>query len=606
MSTENGGDGSIDRRTVLSALATSTAAGLAGCSGGNDGNGNGSGGGNGGSDQELGERVPKITGVALAQITGAENIEQSMLHVKQQVSEVLGVPMEIKATEFVSFFEEMQQDERTASFFVNLVVPQASRLDPGYTLRGYHIRRAGTKAGGLNNYASCEFSKAVENQATAANPEKRQEYVTKALEVSSQDITPIPLTKTSGGAAYRSDQLTLPDDLGDKGIIASNHHFLYDTETSGGTEYISGAVTPGNMPNSVYTLGVKRPWYNTVYLPLIVYDKNYQLKPALAQDYSVSNSSSTFTFNLREDATFHNGDPVTAEDAKWTLEWIEEYTPQFNFVPEYSYESVKAVDEHTLEVNFPNPNPGWLNVFAPAWSGVLPKQHWLDSGADKGPTNMNLDTIVGSGPYEVEKWQPRQLLSLQPYEDHFMDVADKGLRFVGYGDRQAAYRAFEEGSLNVLFNASAQTAEKVKNELSDVADYVTVANFTSWNVHSSHSFAPAMFPEFREAVSWAIDRQRIKAFLENGNGEVCTKSSWFPDTHPSYPEDDSGLKTVGDKTANPEKAKQVLRDAGYGWDDEGRLHYPPDKDLTPPWPKGSSPCDNPDDFPCLPDLCDPI
>ncbi|WP_336023269.1 ABC transporter substrate-binding protein [Halobellus salinisoli] len=611
MSAQEDSSGTIDRRTYLSALATSMAAGLAGCGGGGgsgDGDGGDSGGdsGDGSGDQELGERVPELTGVALSQLTGAENIEQTMLHIAQQVDDVLGVPMDVEAKEFVSFFEEMQNDERTAHMHVNLVIPVATRLDPGFTLRGYHIRNAGTNvtSAGLNNWANCDFSRAVEQQAYAANPEERQEYVTEALETGSQEVVPIPLTQTAGGAAYRSDQLTLPDDLGDKGIIESNAHFLHQTESNGDTEYLSGVVTPGNMPNAVYHLGVKRPWFNTVYFPLVYYDKNYNLQPGIAEDYDVTDEFSTFTFNLRQDATFHNGEPVTAEDARWTLEWIEENTAQFSFVPQYNYDSLTAVDEHTLEVSFENPNPGWLNVFAPAWSSPLPKQHWIDAGAEDGPRNMSLDTIVGCGPYEVESWQPRELLAMQPVDDHWLDVADKGLRFVGYGDRQAAFRAFEDETVNVLFNASGQTQQRVEEDLSDVAEYVSSRNFTSWHVQSTHSTAPTMFREFREAVSWSIDRQRARAFLENGAGEIETKSSWFPRTHPSYPEDDSNMKTVGDPTANPDQARQILEDAGWGWDDEGRLHYPPDKDLTPPWPEDSSPCENPDSWPCLPELCD--
>ena len=606
MSEDASDDGSLDRRTYLSALATATAAGLAGCSGDGGSGGGGNGGGSGGGSQgELGERVPTVPGVALGGVAGAAGIEQTMNHVKRQLDEVLGVSVEISVKELTTFWNEAYNDARTFNLHADLSPPFPRNLDPSGIIVPYHIRNAGANGGdNAANYADCAFSQKVDAQQTASDEKERRKLVSEAVAAASEDVAPITLTTNTNASAVRTDQLKASD-VGKAGANMRNPEFMWNTAPTGGADGKVFNIPPGNIPSAAYmTARPASPWAGTVYLPLVIRDKNYELAPGLATNWKVSDQFKTFRFDLHKDATFHNGDPVTAEDVKWTLEFLNDNTGEFPPVGEYPYASIRAVDEKTVEVNMETPQPSWLPAFVPVWSGVLPKSVWVDAGAEKNPANPKLDRIVGSGPYQVSNFKPRQLLALEPSEDHFVD-AQGSLTFRGYQDNQSARRAFQEGSLNVLVDISSNTEKQIKNNVGENAKIVSANSFTSWELRSQHSFAPTMFREFRLAVSQSLNRLLVDEFLNGGAGEPELHSSLLGKTHPWRPESDDSLTKITDSPKpNPETAKQILRDAGWGWDGQGRLHYPPDKDLTPRWPKGSTPCDNPDGFPCLPELCE--
>lgn len=95
----------------------------------------------------------------------------------------------------------------------------------------------------------------------------------------------------------------------------------------------------------------------------------------------------------------------------------------------------------------------------------------------------------------------------------------------------------------------------------------------------------------------AYSRQRIHDTIFRGGGYIQFEPSIFTQTHPWFPDD--GLPTnTEDPAGDKEGARQVLSEAGWGWDDNDNLHYPPDADLSPQWPKGENPTSE-DGFACL-------
>lgn len=598
----------IDRRTYLTALSAASATGLAGCGGGGSGSGNGSGSGSGSGsgDQKLGERVPTVPFATMTGVAGASGIEQVNGQIAKMVQKHLGVQTEVKALELGTYWQRAYNDSREFNFSVDLSPPFMQFLDPANLIRPYHIKNAGANGRpNTSNYANCEFSRAVEKQAQAESVEARHKSVNNALEASSNDIAPITLVTNINSGAYRTDQVN-PQKMGKSGVNARNGDFLWHSEPKGSADAINVNMTPNNINSPVFFKSdPPAPWNATVYSPLLYYNRNFEVKPHLAKDFEISNGRKTFTFHLREDATFHNGNPITAEDVKWTYEFMNSHPSKFAPVPQQSYESIKAKDEHTVEINLTKPNAAFLNAFVPIW-GIVPKDVWIEAGAEENPANPDFSKtgIVGSGPYQVTDFTPKQLLALEPYDDHWVD-AKGNLTFRGYADRQAAFRAFKGGSINTLINITTNTSNQIKNEMSGTAKVYNGDTFTSWELRSQHSFAPSMFREFKLAVSQVMNRQLINQIFSGGKAEEELYSTFIGQKHPWYPDNpDEVLTKIADSpTPNPETAKQVLKDAGWGWDDQGRLHYPPDKDLTPRWPKGSTPCEHPDKFPCLPELC---
>jgi peptide/nickel transport system substrate-binding protein len=95
----------------------------------------------------------------------------------------------------------------------------------------------------------------------------------------------------------------------------------------------------------------------------------------------------------------------------------------------------------------------------------------------------------------------------------------------------------------------------------------------------------------------ALNRQKINNLGFLGETEPEYAGTLFTNVHPWRPPDDRLTKFTEEPEGEPEAARQLLEDAGYGYDGDGNLHYPPDADLTPLWPAEELPPE--EDFPCL-------
>lgn len=111
---------------------------------------------------------------------------------------------------------------------------------------------------------------------------------------------------------------------------------------------------------------------------------------------------------------------------------------------------------------------------------------------------------------------------------------------------------------------------------------------------------PTKFRAVRAALSAALDRQAIAETVAFDEVDPIMKSSIFVGDHPWRPSDDRLHTNSESPTGSQEEARQYLRDAGFGWDEDGNLRFPADADLSPLWPAESTPSE--EDFPCLSEL----
>jgi peptide/nickel transport system substrate-binding protein len=107
--------------------------------------------------------------------------------------------------------------------------------------------------------------------------------------------------------------------------------------------------------------------------------------------------------------------------------------------------------------------------------------------------------------------------------------------------------------------------------------------------------------EFRQAFSAALNRQQLNQLMYRGNSTIQYAGTQYVQNsngrHPWRPPEDRLAKFTENPQGDVEAARQMLSEAGWGWDDDGNLHYPPDADLEPVWPAGEAP--SPDKFPCI-------
>ena len=601
MPTNGKGEG-VDRRRVLQAIGTASAAGLAGCSGSEKiqettttQDDTGGGGGSG----ELGERVPTLTFQYWSDQGPPTLLFEETISTIQSVIGDVGLQMNTMPMTTAEGLSAVSNDTRQFHIGVNSHGPSPGRLDPNELLQNYSIDFAGANERyNPSNYADCKFSQLADKQATIGNREERQAAVDEAMAAFSEDAPFIPTIERPATAAINTNQVTSIE-TGDAGLTETHWAAFLESgaTTKSGTDAIVGNLPSEHLTSSFYpTLADGDSmvlFSNLTHSPLLAYDSNYELRPMLAENWNVSEDNTTITFNLR-DATFHNGQPVTPEDIKWCYEFLRDQYHQGNYQWTSLPESlrVEAVDDSTVAFHTDQPAPtlltGSLSIY-----GVFPREPYVQAGIEDTPTDFD-DPMIGAGPYQITSYKNQQNMALEPHDGHPVFSPKDPLLFQLYDSTDSVVRAITNGELNVAVALHPEAGRQIKNDLGNGAQVITGRIHLPYGIMPQMSFAPGKFRAFRLALSHLIDRQSINQTYAYGESEVVTRSTFNSKSHPWHNPD--VLTKVGEKTANVEKARQILEDAGWGWDDNGNLHYPPDAEMQA-WPKGETP--NPNDFPCL-------
>ncbi len=197
-----------------------------------------------------------------------------------------------------------------------------------------------------------------------------------------------------------------------------------------------------------------------VYSGLMRKTENGTVIPDLAESYTISDDGLVYTFVIRNNATFHDGKKVTADDVLLTISRIQD--PLLKSPKRISWEGITArvVDERTISFTLKQPYEPFL---AQATVGILPAHLWQDVGVDEFTfSDYNIDA-VGSGPYKINKIKRKSTGSPDMYElNRFKRFAlgkpyIKTLTFHFYANERELLRAFEANDFEQM---SAITPEK--------------------------------------------------------------------------------------------------------------------------------------------------
>lgn len=283
------------------------------------------------------------------------------------------------------------------------------------------------------------------------------------------------------------------------------------------------------------------------------------LKPRLAKSWEISPDGLAITFHLRDDVSWSDGVPVTAEDVRFT--WQAQTHPDVAWNASYYKEGivdVEVIDPHTARFKVRRPAAMqllWINegVILPkhAW-GQLPFSEWRKSG------DWFREHLVVAGPYRLTSWTPQQEFVLERNERYF----EPGLPYIDrvivriVPDPASLLNQVLAGSLDFFAGLSASDAAKV--ELSPRVSLVSVwsrgQGFVAWNSRNP-LFAD---PEIRAALTLAIDRQAI---VDITYGSRFGRIGYSPVVAHSWAAN-RDLKAL---PYEPKKAQEIL--AGKGWRD---------------------------------------
>ena len=280
---------------------------------------------------------------------------------------------------------------------------------------------------------------------------------------------------------------------------------------------------------------------------LTAHDGNDQIVPGLAETWDYDEQTYTYTFHLREGVKWHDGEPFTADDVKFTIEAIMDPENGSENAPNYEdVEEITVIDAQTVAFRLTEPNVAFLEYMT---MGILP-QHLL-AGQDMQESDF-FRSPVGTGPYKLKSWDAGQSIVLVKNEDYYLGTPkiDRVIfKIVPDDNAQAVQLQSGELDLALLDPKNAQSFAG--------ADGYTLYDMTTADYRGIlFNFANDYWTANRDiipAICYAIDRQAIVDSVLLGEG----MPAYGPLQRNIYNDE-----SVEHYDYNPDKARAILEDAG--------------------------------------------
>ncbi|WP_115862515.1 ABC transporter substrate-binding protein [Halorussus litoreus] len=335
-------------------------------------------------------------------------------------------------------------------------------------------------------------------------------------------------TESSGGD-------TTSDDGGDGGDPTTVSIGI----TNGGWDLIPARDTDFDS-NKVYTL---------IYDNVVNLNSDAEVVPDLASDWS-RESDTQFVFELEEGVTFHNGEDFTADDVKYTYDWIQNNeNPRKNYVA--AVEDVVVENDTTVRFDLSEPYAPFLyKVHAVMWP--LSETAMNEYGDDY---NQN---PVGTGPFELTSWDSGNKAVLEKYDDYWKEGEPNidRIEFRILPEDSSKVAQLEAGSIDLLDRMPAQFTDRVEN--SGNASVITTGGVSSGRIDFNTDVEPLGDRKVRRAIAWALDKQQITQTVLQGYGTPA--KSVLPNSLPQY---NDSISDFNHPNGDAEQAQSLLDDAGY-------------------------------------------
>jgi peptide/nickel transport system substrate-binding protein len=329
--------------------------------------------------------------------------------------------------------------------------------------------------------------------------------------------------------------------------------------TTGGTLTISLAAEPSGLdPTTNPSAAIKRVVHYNILESLLKIDRNGKIVPALAKSYSVSKDGKEYTFLLHPGIQFHDGRPCTAEDVKFSIDRILDPKTAAPYRMYYEgIESVQVVDPLRVKIKVKKYDSTFLFNMARGDAAIVSRQT-----ADRLKSQP-----IGTGPFKLAEWKRGDSIVMVRNPEYYL----KGLPYLEkvvfkfIPDPSSQLAALKAGDVDVIaYDLAPENVAALERD----PRFKVLKGHTTTDVilAMNNSKKPFTDPKVRQAITLAIDRKAVIQGAMYGYGTPL--GSHMDPTNPYYV-DLSGLYPF-----NPEKAKQLLAEAGYAKGFEGVLKLP--------------------------------
>lgn len=262
--------------------------------------------------------------------------------------------------------------------------------------------------------------------------------------------------------------------------------------------------------------------------------------PAVASDYIISDDAKTYTFTLRDGITFHDGTPVTIEDVKYSIDRYAEIQGESSAFSSL-VDSVEVQDDKTLVVNLKESYSEFLPMMTIA---IIPQSNEDPAG-----------NPIGTGPFKYVSYTPGQNLELEKYDGYWQEGVPSldSVEFKFIADVDTAFVELQAGTIDILKYLTSSQAETLGDDYNIVQGSMNLVHA----MYLNSAYEPLSKTEVRQALCYAVDRDAINNFIFGGKSHIIG-SHMIPAMSKYY---EPEAETV--YSYDPEKAKELLADAGY-------------------------------------------
>ena len=296
-------------------------------------------------------------------------------------------------------------------------------------------------------------------------------------------------------------------------------------------------------PHKATAAGTKEILFN-IFEGLVKPDENGGLINAVASDYTISEDGLVYTFTLRDNVKFHNGKVVTCEDVKYSLERVSgllDGTPLISTLK--TIQAVDILDEKTVQVTVESANTELIYSFVAA---IIPAGSGEDAAADP----------IGTGPFSYVSYTPQVGIVLAKNPDYWQAglpyLDEVNFKIVNSAD--SALLELQGGTIDIYAYLTDSQAQEIQNSFNVEASPSDVVQALFLN----NAEAPLDDVRVRQAICYALDKELINEFVGGGSGTLIS-SAMLPTLKDNYVD----LNDMYGTTANIEKAKELLAEAGY-------------------------------------------
>ena len=294
--------------------------------------------------------------------------------------------------------------------------------------------------------------------------------------------------------------------------------------------------------NEVATSGMCLHVYDT----LVALDQENNLVPKLAEKWEQIDDT-TYKFYLRKDAKFHNGEPFTAKDVKYTVERAQ--TPAGSAIRQYSevVDKVEILDDYTVVFKLKFPFTPFLMSLTHTWGSMLNQKAVEAAGESYG---MN---PVGTGPFKFKSWNKGDRIVLERFDDYWgQKPAYKELVMRAVSESINRTIELESGAVDIAYRIPVTDITRIE-ENKDLTLYRHLENSTTY-MGFNCAKAPWDNVKVRQAVRLALDNVGMQKAVFRGTGRAPNAP-----VAPTVKYSDKDIPYV---KRNIEEAKKLLAEAG--------------------------------------------